>query len=88
MAWVHETMPCKIVANFNMQFKQLHDCCIKGLTVQLEYFNRLVVSTNWVASGSHPGLTLINIRVSDGDPVATLLYSTVTVSLNDVISIT
>ena len=78
MVYVRETIPC-IAANFYMQ---LHSCCIKGLTVQLEYFDRLVVSTHliksgriWVTSGSdlHYYLGQWVIRVTDGDPVATLV---------------
>ena len=47
-----------------MQFKQLHGHCIQGLTVQLEYFDRMVVLTNQVAFGSHPHLTRITIWVN------------------------
>ena len=48
------------------------------MTVQLEYFDGLVVSTHLIKPGRiglHSGLTRITIRVirvSDGDPVATL----------------
>ena len=65
-----------------MQFKYLHGCYIKGLTVHLQYFDVLVVSTHliklgriWVTFGSdphyYPGQWVI--RVSDGDPVATVV---------------
>ena len=48
------------------------------MTVQLEYFDRLVVSTNRVASRSdlHYYLGQWVIRVSDGDLVAMLLSNT------------
>ena len=69
---------------FVMLYKYLLACCIKRLTVQLEYLERLVVSTNLikpgrirVTSGSdpdyYPGQWVI--RVSGGDPVSTLTCS-------------
>ena len=86
MAWIRKTIATLyirlIVANFDMQFKYLHGCCIKRLTVQLEYFDGLVASTHLiklgrirVISGSDPHYYLGQwvIRVSDGDPVATLV---------------
>ena len=55
MAWVRNTLATLyiklIVANFDMQFKHLHGCCIKGLTVQLEYFDRLEISTHLIKQG-------------------------------------
>ena len=56
---------------FNFLICSSSGYCIRGMAVQLEYFDRLVVSTQLIKPGLHyhPGQWVI--QVSDGDLIST-----------------